>query len=51
MLRVHVAEEVGVVGLITCVWSWVRHSAIHPTPASGLAGGFPEASSHGCGRR
>ena len=27
VLRVHVAEEVGEVGLITCVWSWVCHSA------------------------
>ena len=35
VLRVHVAEEVG---LITCVWSWVSHSARHPTPASRVAG-------------
>ena len=42
VLRVHAAEEVGGVGLMTCVWSWVSHSARHPTPASGLA----EASSH-----
>ena len=27
VLRVHVAEEVGEVGLKTCVWSWVSHSA------------------------
>ena len=41
--RVHgvrVAEEVGGVGLKTCVWRWVSHSARHPTPASGLAGVF-----------
>ena len=36
VLCVH--EEVGGVGLMTCVWSWVSHSARHPTPASGLAG-------------
>ena len=40
MCCVHAAEEVGGVGLITCVWSWVGHSGRHPTPASGLAGGF-----------
>ena len=51
VLSVHVAEEVGGVVLITCVWSWVAHSARHPTPASGLAGVFPEASSHRCCRR
>ena len=34
-----------------CIWSWVSHSARHPAPASGLAGVFPEASSHGCCRR
>ena len=27
VLRVHVPEEVGEVVLITCVWSWVCHSA------------------------
>ena len=34
VLCVNVAEEVGGVGLITCVWSWVSHSARHPTPVS-----------------
>ena len=33
---VHVAEEGGRVGLLSCVWSWVSHSA-RPTPASGCA--------------
>ena len=51
VLCVHEAEEAGEVGVITCVWSWVSHSARHPTPASGLARVFPEASSHGCSRR
>ena len=41
VFSVHVAEEVGGVGLITCVWSWVSHSARHPTPASGARRGFP----------
>ena len=27
VLRVHVTEEFVEVGLITCVWSWVNHSA------------------------
>ena len=34
-----------------CVWSWVSFSVSHPSPTSGLAGVFPEASSHGCCRR
>ena len=34
-----------------CVLCEVSHSARHPTPATGLAGVFPEASSHGCSRR
>ena len=38
MLQIHVAEEVGGVGLRTCVWSLVS------TPAGGLARVFPEAS-------
>ena len=38
VLCVHAAGEVGRVGLITCVWSWVTHSARHPTPASGPQG-------------
>ena len=46
VLRVHVAE-VGRVELITCVWSWVNHSARQPTPASGCSGVFSAASSHG----
>ena len=44
VLRVHVAEEVG---LRTCVWSWVSHSARQPTPACGCTGVFSAASSHG----
>ena len=43
LVHVYVAEEVGVVGLVTCVWSWVSHSARHPTSTSGLAGVFFEA--------
>ena len=44
VLQIHVAEEVGGVGLRTCVWSLVSHSARHPTPAGGFARVFPEAS-------
>ena len=47
---VHVAEEVGGVGLITCVWSWVGHSARHASRERACRV-FPEASSHGCGGR
>ena len=47
VLSVHADEEVGGVWLMTRV----SHSARHPTPASGLAGGFPEASSNGRCRR
>ena len=36
VVRIHVAEEVGELGLITCVWCWVSHSA-RLTPASGRA--------------
>ena len=36
VLQIPLAEEVGGVGLRTCVWSWVSHSARHPTPAGGL---------------
>ena len=32
---VHVVEEVGELGLITCVWGWVGHSA-RPTPRLGF---------------
>ena len=46
VLCVHVGEEVGGVGLMTCVWGWVGQSARDPTRASGLRGVFPEASCH-----
>ena len=49
-------EEVGGVGLTTCVWSWASHSA-RPTPASGctwavsatLAMDDEDAEGLGCG--
>ena len=47
--RVHcvqIAEEVGGVGLITCVWSWASHSA-RPTPASGCAWAVSATPCHG----
>ena len=46
VLCVHVAEEVGGVGLITCVWSWVSQSA-RPTPASGCAWAVSVTPCHG----
>ena len=51
VLQIPVAEEGGGVGLRTCVWSWVYHSARHPTPAGGLAKVFLQASSQRCSRR
>ena len=50
VFRIHVGEEVGEFGLITCVWGWVSHSA-RLTPASGRAWDYAPTSCNGCGGR
>ena len=50
VLRILVAEKVGELGLMTCVWGWISLSALL-TPASGRAWAYAPTSCHGCGRR
>ena len=50
VLRIHVAEEVGELGLITCVWGRSSHSA-RLTPASGRAWAVAPTSCNRCGGR
>ena len=47
VLQIHVADEVGELGLITCVSGWISHSA-WLTPASGRAWAYAPTSCHGC---